>query len=362
MRKVRSIGRLTARRSFAAIAATAFSFASFALAGPPIKRLEDVQIGEKDDILRIAVICSSKCGMTPAEDGALLIEDVREELSVDLSGRSRLARWLRIEKTRGGSRLTVEPAAGRILAATIATCRSNSGPAPCVEFRFDQPAPVVATKARPTKKRGDPGKPLTSPPAPSLAIAVMPRLKPARLAVAAPALREAASFTPTPILGSAVMPAPASRSFDLKPFDTERLSPPPLAVQPEPSGKAAAAKVRLSPRADIRSEARRILGKTLDVGLCESAAAKLGADAWDLAAMVDQAFCKAADGKHDDADRDFARLLAYTPDNYSALVGRGLIARARGKEEAALAYFEAALEALPPIEESDRIVETMKRP
>jgi tetratricopeptide (TPR) repeat protein len=112
---------------------------------------------------------------------------------------------------------------------------------------------------------------------------------------------------------------------------------------------------------DFMTEAAEILGKSFDIGACEGAKQRLAADAWALDAMIDYAFCKAADGALEEADADFERLLAYTPDNYEALVGRGLIAIAQGEREGGMEFFQEALNALPPIAESDRIVAAMDR-
>ena len=111
----------------------------------------------------------------------------------------------------------------------------------------------------------------------------------------------------------------------------------------------------------IAAEMADILGKTADPATCEGSAARLSADAWALDAMVDLAFCKAAAGRMGEADDDFSRLLAYTPDNYEALTGRGLIALARGDRARGLDLLQEALNALPPIAESDRIAEAMAR-
>jgi len=110
----------------------------------------------------------------------------------------------------------------------------------------------------------------------------------------------------------------------------------------------------------LKEQAKTILGKALDVGGCEGAQARLNRDAWALDAMVDVGFCKASSGDLEEADRLFTRLLAYTPDNYEALVGRALIAIEYGEQSDARKYFQDALNALPPIEESDLIVEAMR--
>ena len=111
----------------------------------------------------------------------------------------------------------------------------------------------------------------------------------------------------------------------------------------------------------LKEQAKTILGKSLDIGACAGAQAKLNQDAWALNAMIDVGFCKAAAGDLEEADRLFTRLLAYTPDNYEALVGRALIAIDQGELDDARKFFQDSLNALPPIKESDLIVEAMAR-
>ncbi len=112
---------------------------------------------------------------------------------------------------------------------------------------------------------------------------------------------------------------------------------------------------------DIRAEASAILGRPFDAAACEAAHERLMADAWALDALVDVGFCQAAQGAPGEADATFERLLDYTPDNYEALVGRALVAARRGSRGLASAYFQDALNALPPIDESNRIVDAMSR-
>ena len=112
---------------------------------------------------------------------------------------------------------------------------------------------------------------------------------------------------------------------------------------------------------NLKAEARRILNFSLDNTSCESAFNRLADDAWALDAMVELGFCKAAAGDLSAADTDFKRLLTYTPDNWQALVGRALIAASRDQTDFAIGFFQDALNVLPPIEESNRIVEALGR-
>jgi len=92
---------------------------------------------------------------------------------------------------------------------------------------------------------------------------------------------------------------------------------------------------------------------------CNNASATLQADAWALGAMVDVGLCAASRGDVVQADATLARLLEYTPDNYEALVGRALIAELAEEKGVARKYYQDALNSLPPIEESNRIVQAM---
>lgn len=341
-------------------AASVAAFAVAALAAEPRQSLEDVQIGEQGATLRVALICTTRCDIAPDAGVGFRVDGVAADLDIDLAERSALARRLTIKPSDGGSILKVVSTA-RLNEARIIDCVSDSGPAPCIEFRFEQAeAPVPAA---------------ASPPAGRLRERETPRKE-----VKAPA-GDDIPFIGAVILapGPALRDAPAPGLLDLPQFaPPERFAPPPnepadgVDVLGDLSGNVDIGRPSLIPvdRAealgqgaafDFKSEAIAILGKSFEPGVCEGAKARLQADAWALGAMIDFAFCKAGDGKLEEADADFARLLAYTPDNYEALVGRGLIAIAAGDAERGRTLFQDALNALPPIDENDRIVEAMER-
>ena len=357
---------------FAGAAAMVFAVAALATVGAaePGGNLEDVQIGERGEILRVALICSTRCDVVPDAGVNFRINGVVADLDVDLGSRSSLARRLRIVAEDGASLVKLDPAA-RINEARVVSCRSDTGLAPCIEYRFDPPSPV-AGKAAPAA---------------------------AKIAAPSPAIRDDSAAgeragaiekrDDMPFIGAIILsPGPVLREEPaggvphLPQFaPPERLAPPKTPPKsssaPSPEANAIPANVDIArpsliavDRAgtigagaafDIRREATELLGKTFSVGACEGAKARLQNDAWALDAMIDLAYCKAADGKLEEADADFARLLAYTPDNYEALVGRGMIAIAAGEREIARAFYQDALNALPPIAESDRIVAAMDR-
>ncbi|MEM9014246.1 MAG: hypothetical protein AAGB02_03970, partial [Pseudomonadota bacterium] len=153
----------------------------------------------------------------------------------------------------------------------------------------------------------------------------------------------------------------------------ERLSPPPMhiaSVTPAPSAVAVIEPAVTAPASipthvpytvDLRKDAARILGKEFTTSACEEAASTLQKDAWALDAMVELGYCEAIAGNATRADEIFSRLLEYTPDNYQALVGRALLAAQSEDRNTAQAYFQEALNALPPVAESNRIVSLMAR-
>jgi Tfp pilus assembly protein PilF len=102
-----------------------------------------------------------------------------------------------------------------------------------------------------------------------------------------------------------------------------------------------------------------ILEKDLTPAFCNNAEAALQADAWALGAMVDVGLCTAARGDLEEADAVLARLLEFTPDNYEALVGRAIIAEQANEKGVARKYYQDALNALPPLAESNRIENAM---
>ena len=353
--------RMGTARPFATAAAAALSCGAFAaaLAEPPERpdpgRLEDVQIGEQGLILRIALICHDRCAVAPGDGAVFSLPGVAADLDIDLETRSRLARRIRIASKGGSSVLMIDPKA-RLNEARIVTCRSESGPAPCVEYRFEaavaaakpatRPAPML--RADSTKTEGAISRPDILPhlgsltPAPG---APPGRTPPALRDEPAAALLVLPRFAPPERLDAPAPGAPHYEALDVRP-------------------RLAAVRVRSVEGGgsfDFTTEAVAILGKSFDAGSCAGAKARLDADAWALDAMIDNAFCKAGAGDFDAADADFARLLAYTPDNYEALVGRGLIAIRRGERGRGQGYFQEALNALPPIRESDRIVAAMGR-
>lgn len=367
---------LMAERAMLLASAAGAVFAVAALAAEPAEKLEDVQIGEKGALMRVALICHDRCEIEPGDGVEFRLVGVNAALDVDLEERSRLAERLTITPAEGESIVRVKLAgAARLNEARIVDCASDSGPAPCIEYRFDT-APVEGAGAAPAAQKTAP-----------------PRMRENGGEAEARAV-DMKNVEEPPFIGAVILaPGPTLRDEPAKGViylpdfaPPERLSPKIGAPQTESGSGGGAGDEQASivpdnvdvgrpslitvDRAealarggafDIRKEAEEILGKSFDVGACEGAKARLQGDAWALDAMIDLAYCKAASGKPEEADADFKRLLAYTPDNYEALLGRGLIALAAGERKAGLEYCQDALNALPPIAESDRIAEAMQR-
>jgi len=301
---------------------------SAALAGPPASGgLEDVQIGERGDRVRIAFICSARCEIERAAGDGFRIRNVAATLDVDLSGRSALIEYLRVTPTDGGSLVRIGAAAPPA-EARIIDCASDTGPAPCLDLRFQSRAAM------------------TEPPFLGAAL-IAPR----------PALREdtGRDLLAFPKFAPPERLSPPARSLGLDSANAEGR----VAIG-RPEFAPPTARQAFRPAFSLEAEAARLLGKSLDIGACEGAGARLAADAWALSAMIDVALCKAARGETAPADADLARLLDYTPDNYEALVARALVAQAENRFDDAHDYFQRALDAAPPVAQSEMIVEAMQ--
>jgi hypothetical protein len=364
---------LKRKQAHVVVAGAAAVFAAAALGAEPSQSLEDVQIGERGDTLLVALICSDACDVAPGDGLDFRINGVSAELQLDLADRSALAKWLTIEPANGGSIVHLV-SRGRIDAARVISCQSDSGLAPCLEYSIIA-APPGAGSSAPAAAHPKPTAPALRADEPTQAEARASESKKDLPFIGAVILAPQPTLRDEPVSGLLSLPqfAPPERlapptKQDGNGNDEKKTSD----VLGAMSGKIEVGRPSLVSvdRAatlgqgavfDLKSEATEILGKSFGVGVCEGARARLMGDAWALDAMIDLAFCKAGDGQLEEADADFARLLNYTPDNYQALVGRGLIALAQGDRDKGLELYQDALNALPPIAESDRIVAAMER-
>ncbi|MEO1243503.1 MAG: hypothetical protein AAFX54_16465 [Pseudomonadota bacterium] len=329
--------------------------------GAPRISLEDVQVGERGNQTRIALICDAPCVVEKLGAREFLLRGVDASMDVDLSTRTKNVAALLASPGEEGALLSVSTLAV-IEYANTKNCTIGGRSAACIDLFFDlssgataSVAPSAAATARaPQTLRESPALKDSQPSRSQVASA--PK-------VARPALREGApermmvfaGLTPperlSPPTGAILAKVqPAEQLATVQPIERKVEIKRPSIRQPEP----------MAPRRfDYSKRVSVILGKKLTASYCATADAMLRADAWALRAMVDAGLCAAARGDVEEADAMLARLLEYTPDNYEALVGRALIAIEAQEKSVARKYFQDALNALPPIEESNRIVEAM---
>jgi hypothetical protein len=298
----------------------------------------DIQVGERGNQTRIAFLCDGACILEKREADAFYLSGVDASFILDLSRRSKRVQSLRAIPQGEGSMLRIRTDAV-IDHTRVKPCTVGGRDAACLDLFF-----IAATQK--------------NPPPPSKRIM--------------PAQQASASSTAAPQPAKPVLREGAPERF--KRFAQlaapERLSPPAgvilAKVQPiEPSVVVRKPAIRKSQPlvepvvVDFTERVKTLLNKDLSSAFCNNAAAALQADAWALGAMVDVGLCAAARGDVVQGDVTLARLLEYTPDNYEALVGRALIAEQAKEKGVALKYFQDALNSLPPIEESNRIVQAM---
>lgn len=329
--------------------------------------LKDVQVGEKGRLMRVALICTAQCGVGARSGGVFHLQGVDADLTIDLKGRSAIARSLHFSPVGGGADLSIK-ADALMTNAAVRRCAIDGADATCIDLEFAPPGVTAARVGTPKAAPVVPARPTQTLEArPGGEALPAPRLEPASLDESGRSLLVLAQIAPP----ERIDPPPGAAQKLLQPKQAPAKTPPP-APRTAPAAPTLAAVVTpgerrpiirtdraaalLGPEIDILKESARILGRPFGVAQCEAAQARLRADAWALDAMVDVGFCTAARGALEDADGMFIRLLKYTPDNYEALVGRALIAAKSGERSIARKYFQDALNVPPPIEESNRIV------
>jgi len=298
-------------------------------ATPELNGLDDIQVGERGNQTRIALICAGPCNLEKRGNSEFILRGAAADLSLDLSARSEHVVSLKAASRDGGSLLRIK-ANRAIDYANTKSCKIGGRAAACIDLFFAAPGPAPSANNASQQS-----------PAPDRA--------------AKPALREGASER----LGKFAQLTPPER---LAPSSAGVLAK----VQPiEKSIEVGKPAIRLrepvtpADAFDYGARVRALLGKDLTPAFCNNAQATLQADPWALGAMVDVGLCTAARGDVSEGEDILSRLLEYTPDNYEAHVGRALIAAQAGEKSVARKYFQDALNALPPIEESNRIVQAM---
>lgn len=376
--------------------------------------LDDVQIGERGDRTRIALICEDECSLAKRSDSEFLLRGANADLMLELGEHSRNVAGLTAISAGGGSLVKVS-AAREIDYADAKACVVSGRQAACIDLFFKPEsgdkstlaaktaAAATPTRAGPSPKRAAPAEAskAETPHEGAAAVAPRPALRaepqtgastqdqyaPVRkvAGVKAPVLREPPGVNATSDASNA-SPAVAAGTPALRDGGPERLfrfaaqtSPERLAppqgvtlakIQPagEPFRPAKAFQggaVRLKPASaslpalSVDQQILTILGKDLTPAYCARARTILNSDPWALNAMGDIGLCALVEGKAEEAEAILSRLLEYTPDHYEAHVGRALIAAQAGERGVARKYYQDALNALPPIEESNRIVAAM---
>ncbi|WP_133162169.1 tetratricopeptide repeat protein [Hyphococcus luteus] len=345
--------------SIFALCAGLAALAPPALASPDAQGLEDVQVGERELQTRIALICEGNCTVEKRGGADFFVRGVASDMTLDLTARSQNITGFSMRRENKGSALHVKTR--RILEyANAKPCKISGRAATCIDMFFADAEPSKAQLKTPSLASNQASKP--APKTSEKTQETKTQKKPAPQLAAKPALRESA-------------PERLSRFASLAP--PERLQPPkpaqlasvrPVQKPVEMSKPAMRDERTLSAPLpapakkpfNYAEQVEKLLGKKLTPGFCGSAKATLQSDPWALDAMVNVGLCEAAAGNAEEGDATLSRLLEYTPDNYEAYVGRALIAMQAGEKSVARRYFQNALDAPPPIEESTRIVRAMQ--
>ncbi len=304
-------------------------------ATPGAPGLEDVQVGERGNQTRIALLCVGPCSVEKRSNTEFLLHGAEAELSFDLSDRSKFVAVFSAARRDEGSLLRVKVNEA-VAYANTKTCTIAGRAAACIDLFFgDGESPE-----RPALRGAGPAEQASHKPA---------------AAAAKPLLREGASERLNAYAGV----TPPERLAPPQPAMLAKVQPLEGAVEVKKPAIRMQEPPALRNGFDYAARVRSLLGKELTPAFCNNAQATLQADPWALGAMVDVGLCAAARGEVEEGDAILSRLLEYTPDNYEAHVGRALIAAQAGEKSVARRYFQDALNTPPPIEESNRIVQAM---
>lgn len=333
--------RLIVSSIFAGIVVTASASAiAFNDSNPFDPAIRDVRVGERGLQTRIAIFCDKTCLPEAIGAGEFYLAGAGDAFALDLSSASKRISGLRAVTNRDGTNLNVSYS-GTLEKTATKPCSVGGKTATCLDLFFvdaGAPSSSVARDVEPSSKQEAVLK--------DEVVAKVP---------AAPVLRESADerlaqfakLSPPERLAPPEMPILAK----VQPIEETVDVGTPTLRQTEPLARAV--------EAEYAERVETLLGKKLTPAYCNNASATLQTDAWALGAMVDMGLCAASRGDAVEAESILSRLLEYTPDNYEALVGRALIAEYAGEKGAALRYYQDALDAPPPVEESTRIVEAM---
>ena len=345
-KRKRALAALTIAWTLAAAGMAAFALSSAPIDGDAASQLADVQVGERENQTRIALICEGGCRVEKRGNEEFILHGASAELSLDLSDRVDNLKTFTATPTSEGAILRVV-AVSAIEFVNTKSCTIGGRAASCIDFFFDDVATVAAVQSTARNEVQN---------APS-----EPAIRTTQTS-APPALRETASarFTQFAKLSPPERLTPPSATLaKVQPVRPEDIPDTTIAT-PTLRSETLGGRKPKNTKEDFATRVRSILGKELSSDYCLQARDTLQDDPWALDAMVDVGLCSAAKGDMTGAEDILSRLLEYTPDNYEAYVGRALIASHSGEKSVARRYFQNALDALPPIEESNRIVQAMK--
>ena len=336
--------------------------------------LDDIQVGERDNQTRIALLCTSNCALEKRSETEFLLRGAGVSFDLDLSARADNIDGLSATTHPDGAILTVRTD-NQIEFANTKLCRIGERPAACIDLFFPQrvvqrsPAkqPTVAkAPAQPTQPelRDQPALRDRDVPEKIAAIAnedattaiVTPSLRegsPARLRKFADKAPPVRLTTPNATLAKVQSAAPdVDISQDLQNGPASDLSL--RAGSIDSLGTS-------SDQVDYSARVLAILDVTLTDEYCRLARTRLQDDPWALEAMVDVGLCYASRGDLTGAEDILSRLLDYQGDVYKAHVGRALIAELAGEKSVARRYYQSALNAQPPLQYANRITNAMNR-
>ena len=117
-------------------------------ASRPRNGVVDVQIGEKGDVMRVALVCRSDCAVGARAGGVFHLPGVVSTLAIDLAGRSKNAKSLTFTPVDGGTDLNI--ASNKALSgAAIRACTVDKQPASCIDLEFVKPGSRADIRGEP---------------------------------------------------------------------------------------------------------------------------------------------------------------------------------------------------------------------
>jgi len=308
--------------------------------------LGDIQIGERGNQTRIAFVCHGECFLSKREGGRYHLSGATASIQVDLASRSDRLSSIVLTPTSEGDGSLLQVNVGEVLESSlVSSCTVGRRKAACLDLFFLAPGlsarkDALSETANMSQIASEQGEHVNNE---------------ERLAAAPPPLRESATerYDALKALGEPQRLNPPSGAILAKVQPIEETVEIARPSMREPGALAQTVKGDFAARVTV------MLSKELSPAYCNNAEAALKSDAWALGAMVDVGLCVAARGQAAEADEMLARLLAFTPDNFEALVGRALIAELAEEKGVARKYYQEALDTLPPFDESKRILDAM---